>query len=326
MNQINLEKIRALLSDNNVDFVNQAFELWLTFANDVESFLEVLGLDTSSASVETVQNSTEPFAQRATVLRWVWKQLEGFGVDWAINRQRKYAIQIGEWMYDSQSFSSYIQKIDEAAYNYWKDKPTDEVIRYCYDVTSEDNNEFLPLNTIEEFRAFKPDIPADAHMMPGEWNDWEWTPYAFSSEGCGWSVSPGRTEVFIYEELWGSGWPSDNSGAVLIWSGDRSALNQHDELSFVPENGKCTIIREDEYFVELIQGECVAEVFTLLLTEDIDFAKLTFSERFDLLGGVCFDVVEYAGEKITESTMDYGDSHYGITNLKLHKGLPQYSE
>ena len=38
MEQTNLEKIRALLSDNNVDCVNQAFELWLTFANDVESF------------------------------------------------------------------------------------------------------------------------------------------------------------------------------------------------------------------------------------------------------------------------------------------------
>ena len=88
---------------------------------------------------------------------------------------------------------------------------------------------------------------------------------------------------------------------------------------------KCTIIREDEYFVELIQGECVAEVFTLVLSEDIDFSKLTFSERFDH-GGVCFDVVLYHGQKITESTMDYGDSHNGITHLILHKGLPQYSE
>ena len=71
---------------------------------------------------------------------------------------------------NSMLHSSYIQKIDETAYNYWKDKPTREVIRYCYDVTSEDNFEFFPLNTIEEFRALKPDIPADAHMMPGEWN------------------------------------------------------------------------------------------------------------------------------------------------------------
>ena len=57
-----------------------------------------------------------------------------------------------------------------------------------------------------------------------------------------------------------------------------------------------------------------------MLSEDIDFAKLTFKERFDLLGGVCFDVVLYDGQKITESTMDYGDSHNGITHLKLHKG------
>ena len=55
----------------------------------------------------------------------------------------------------------------------------------------------------------------------------------------------------------------------------------------------------------------------MLLSEDIDFAKLTFSERFDLLGGVCFDVVLYDGQKITESTMDYGDSHNGITNLEI---------
>lgn len=138
MSDLNLDKIRELLSDSKVEFVNQAFELWLTHATDVASFLEVLGLEESSASVDDVINATSPFAQRATVLRWVWKQLEGFGVDYAINRQRKYAIQIGEWMYDSESFSSYIQKIDEGAYNYWKDKPTHEVIRYCYDVTTED--------------------------------------------------------------------------------------------------------------------------------------------------------------------------------------------
>ena len=208
MSDLSLDKIRELLSDSKIESVNQAFEVWLTHATDVASFLEVLGLEESSVvSANAVINATAPFAQRAVILRWIWKQLEGFGVDWAINRQRKYKIQIGEWMsYDSESFSSYIQKIDEAAYNYWKDKPTDEVIRYCYDVTSEDNYEFLPLNTIEEFRAFKPEIPADAHMMPGKWDDWEWTPYAFSSEGCGWSVSPSWTDVFIYEELWGSGW------------------------------------------------------------------------------------------------------------------------
>lgn len=326
MSTLNLDQIRELLSDSKVEFVNQAFELWLTHATDVASFLKVVGLEESSVSAEDVINATESFSQRVVILRWIWKQLEGFGVDWAINRKRKYAIQIGNWQWDSLSFSSYIQKIDEGAYNYWKDKPTDEVIRYCYDVTSEDHRDVLPLKTIEEFRAYKPEIPADAHMMPGKWDDWEWTPYAFSSEGCGWGVSPSWTEVFIYEELWGSGWPSDNSGAVLMWSGDRSALKQHPELSFVPANMKKNVIREEEYFVELIQGEGVAEVFTLVLTEDIDFTKLAFKESVDLLGGVCFDVVEYAGAKITESTMDYGDSHNGITDLRLHKGLPQYSE
>ena len=83
---------------------------------------------------------------------------------------------------------------------------------------------------LEKIRAFKPDIPADAHMMLGKWGEWAWAPYEF------------------------------------------------------------------------------------------------ISEKFNRLGGVCFDVLEYAGEKITESTMDYGDSHNGITDLKLHKRLPQYSE
>ena len=69
MTESNIEKIRSLLTHDKIEFVHQAFELWLAVTTDVESFLRVLQVDTSTEPVITIQVSTAPFVHRVAVLR-----------------------------------------------------------------------------------------------------------------------------------------------------------------------------------------------------------------------------------------------------------------
>ena len=131
----NTEKIQPLLSHQDLTIVQQGFALLETRFSTQEEFFDVMhemfGLNAAKEPIAEIQRITKEQPNRRLLIKWIWAQLEGFGIEWALNRERRYVVQLKDYTFFSGlPHFHYVEKITKDAYDFWKEKTTKELLEY----------------------------------------------------------------------------------------------------------------------------------------------------------------------------------------------------
>ena len=335
MSDSNKGKLQTLISSSDLETVRQGFSLAKSLISSPADLFDLFDIPSGVSQPVDIVEACKELEHRGHIVHWIFTTLEEQGVQWAIERERLYLIDLDQ--YNGRPFTYYVNTMTKEQYMFWKDHGGTNMNKSLFEylgavcgcefwpkgvtqdnpLTLEQAKEILQAQDVKEWYSNIPEnIPDEAMILPKDEGY-----YQFNNVRSGWAMyveDIAQIHISIVERI--------NEQNLPIWSGTLEELANQNSDCYIPTNVKHTMIRTDEYFMDFFQSEKALLCASITKKGNFNIANLQIHEVVDENTGVVLngESIYYEGNQLFGdwecfSAQPYEPSLYEGLNLYTRK-------
>jgi hypothetical protein len=323
MSDTNKGKFKNLITHTDMDNVQQGLVLAEAMVSSKEELFELFDIPVNVSKTDDIIEAFQDLEHRGHIIQWIYTYLEQQGVQWVIERERLYLIDVDQ--YNARPFTYYVNTITKEQYVFWKEHGGENMNRSLfqyllavYEVFPETIEEAREIVESEDFcetyKEIPKDIPDEAFILPIGDNIYE-----LNNTRSGWVMfieELSKIVVDVKERV--------GDQDLNVWSGTLDDLCNLNPDNYIPTNVKHTRIRPDEYFMDFFQSEKALLCASIKKRGAFNIQALQIHEVVDSNIGAVLDhtSIYYDGEQADTDWACFSAEPYGPS---LYNGLDLYT-